>query len=323
MDAGHLKNEEFKIKKLEEENKLSTKYLLRGIKRPKQVEFTTAAEEVNYAKFVAEPFERGFGTTIGNSLRRALMSSVPGTAITAIRIEGVTHEFSIIEGVVEDVVRLILNLKQVRAHYEAENKDDPKVIQIEKNGPGVLRGADLSVDSSIQILNPEIVIANLNENAKLKIDIQFERGRGYVPAEILKNNIDEHGTIPVDALFSPIKRVNFNVSETRVGQRTDYEKLELEIWTDGSLSPEDALAQAAKIVKEHLTIFINFEEEVETDEDDAGEIEENLKQTLETNLEDLELSVRSLSLLKSLEIEFIAELIRRNEDELKNLVIIQ
>ncbi len=287
------------------------------MKRPKQVEFSTEASEKNYAKFVAEPFERGFGTTIGNSLRRALMSSIPGTAITALRIEGVNHEFSLIEGVVEDVVRVILNLKQVQAHYEAENKDDPKVIRIEKTGPGVLRGSDLSVDSSIQILNPEIVIANLNDKAKLKMEIQFERGRGYVPAEILKKNIDELGTIPVDALFSPVRRVNFHVSETRVGQRTDYEKLEIEIWTDGSISPEDALAQASKIIKEHLSIFINFEEEPEEDESDVGEIEETLKQTLGMNLEDMEFSVRSLSLLKSLEIEFVAELIRRNEDELK------
>ena len=296
---------------------MSTKFLLRGLKRPKKVEFTQDNAQENYAKFVAEPFERGFGTTIGNSLRRVLMSSIPGTAITAVRIEGVAHEFATIEGVVEDVVRLILNLKQLRAHYEAVNKDEPKVIHIEKKGAGVLRAADFAVDSSIQILNPELVIANMNEDANLVMDVQFEKGRGYVPVEVLKKNIDEIGTIPVDALFSPISRVSFNVSETRVGQRTDYERLELEIWTDGSIVPEDALAQAAKILKDHLTLFINFEEEIEEEEEEGSQLEEALQQNLEKHIEQLGLSVRSLSLLKSIEIEYVAELVRRSEEELK------
>ena len=297
---------------------VATKFLLRGMKRPKQVEFTQELSETNYAKFSAAPFERGFGTTVGNTIRRVLTSSIPGTAITALRIEGIAHEFSIIEGVVEDVVRLILNLKQVRAHYEAENKEEPKVIHIEKTGAGVLRAADLAVDSSIQVLNPDLVIANMNENARLIMDIQFERGRGYVPAEILKKNIEEIGTIPVDALFSPIQRANYHVTETRVGQRTDYEKLELEIWTDGSITPEDSLAQAAKILKEHLTVFINFEEELtEEEEEEEDELEESLRKNLATHVEELGLSVRSLSLLKSLEIEFLADLVRRTEEEMK------
>ena len=295
-----------------------TKFLLRGMKRPKRVEFSQELREGNYARFTAAPFERGFATTIGNSIRRILISSIPGTAITALRIEGVAHEFSIIEGVVEDVVRLILNLKQVRAHYEAETKEEPKVIHIEKKGAGVLRAGDLAVDSSIQVLNPDLVIANMNEKAELIMDIQFERGRGYVPAEILKKNIDEIGTIPVDALFSPIQRVNYHVAETRVGQRTDYEKLELEIWTDGSITPEDSLAQAAKILKEHLTVFINFEEELtEEDEEEEGELEESLRKNLAAHVEELGLSVRSLALLKSLEIEFLGDLIRRTEEEMK------
>ncbi len=296
---------------------MTSKYLLRGLKRPKQVDFRQEHAEENYGKFTAEPFERGFGTTIGNSLRRTLMSSIPGTAITAVRIEGVTHEFSTIDGLVEDVVRLILNLKQVRAHYEAENKDEPKLIHIEKKGAGVLKAHDLAVDSSIQILNPDLVIANMNEDANLVMDIQFERGRGYVPSEVFKKSIDEIGTIALDALFSPIVRVNYHVSETRVAQRTDYEKLELEVWTDGSIIPEDAVAQAAKILKEHLGIFINFEEEIEEDEDESNELEESLQRNLERTVEGMELSVRSLALLKSLEIEFVAELVRRTEDELK------
>lgn len=296
---------------------MATKNLLRGLKRPRQIEFVTDAATPGYGKFTAEPFERGYGVTVGNSLRRTLMSAIEGAAITAIKIEGVPHEFSVIEGVVEDVTRLILNLKQVRVSYESETRDEPKVIHVEKRGAGVLRAGDLAVDSSIQILNPDLHIATLNEDAQLVIDLQFERGRGYVPAEILKKNIDEIGTIPVDALFSPITRVNYEIAETRVGQRTDYEKLVMEIWTDGSVAPEDALAQAAKILKEHLTVFINFEEELEEEEDEGDEIEETLRQNLEKHVEELELSVRSLSVLKSLEIEQLADLVRRNEEELQ------
>ncbi|MCB1164693.1 MAG: DNA-directed RNA polymerase subunit alpha [Leptospiraceae bacterium] len=294
---------------------MSPKHLLRGFKRPRQIEFTTDAEQPGYGRFVAEPFERGFGTTIANSLRRTLMSSIEGTAITAVRIEGVPHEFSTIEGVVEDVTRIILNLKQVRATYEAENRDEPRVIHIEKRGAGVLRASDLAVDSSIQILNPDLHIATLNEDANLVMDIQFERGRGYLPSEILKKNIDEIGTIPVDALFSPVKRVNFQITETRVGQRTDYEKMILEVWTDGSIAPEDALAQAAKILKEHLTVFINFDEEPEEEDDEPDELEETLRQNLEKHIEELEVSVRTLSMLKSLEIEYVADVVRRTEEE--------
>ncbi len=296
---------------------MNPRYLLRGLKRPRQIDFAQDANSPGYGKFVAEPFERGFGVTIGNSLRRTLMSSIEGAAITAVKIEGVPHEFSTMEGVVEDITRLILNIKQVRISFESENRDEPKIIHIEKKGAGLFRAGDLAVDSSIQILNPDLHIATLNEDANLVMDIQFERGRGYVPAEVLKKNIDEIGTIPVDALFSPVRRVSYEVQETRVGQRTDYEKLIMEVWTDGSIAPEDALAQAAKILKEHLTVFINFEEEPEEEEDEVSEIEETLRQNLEKQDEDLELSVRSLSLLKSLEIETVADLVKRNEEELK------
>lgn len=296
---------------------MAPKNLLRGFKRPKQIEFSQDVSKPNFGKFVAEPFERGFGVTIGNSIRRTLMSSIEGTAITAVRIDGVAHEFATIDGVVEDVTRLLLNLKQVRASYEAENREEPKVIHVEKKGAGVLRAGDLAVDSSIQILNPELHLATLNEDANLILDIQFERGRGYIASEILKKNIDEIGTIPIDALFSPVRKVTVQVAETRVGQRTDYEKLILEVSTDGSISPEDAVAQAAKILKEHLTVFINFEEEIETEEEQVDEIEETLRLNLEKHVEELELSVRSLSVLKSLEIDYIADLVRRSEDELQ------
>ena len=296
---------------------MSTKNLLKGLKRPRQIEFTQDTSSPGHAKFTAEPFEKGFGTTIGNSLRRALMSSIEGAAITALKIEGVAHEFSTIDGVVEDVTRIIINLKSVRLSFESENRDEPKVIQVEKQGAGILRASDLAVDSSIQILNPDLPIATLNEDASLKIILQIEKGRGYVPAEILKKNIDDIGTIPIDALFSPVTRVNYNITETRVGQRTDYEKLEIEIWTDGSIAPEDALAQAAKILKEHLTVFINFEEELDDEDEETDEIEEALRQNLEKHVEELELSVRSLSLLKSMEIDSLAELVKRNEDEMQ------
>ena len=296
---------------------MAPRNLLKGLKRPKQIEFVTDVSEPGYGKFVAEPFERGYGVTIGNSLRRSLMSSIEGAAITAVKIEGVAHEFSTLEGVSEDVTRLILNLKQVRVSYEAENRDEPKVIHVEKSGAGIFRASDLAVDSSIQILNPDLHIATLNEDANLVMDLQFEKGRGYVPAEILKKNIDEIGTIAVDALFSPVKRVSYEVAETRVGQRTDYEKLIMEVWTDGSIAPDDALAQAAKILKEHLTVFINFEEDQEEEEDETNEIEETLRQNLEKHVEELELSVRSLSVLKSLEIETLADLVRRSEEEMQ------
>lgn len=296
---------------------MTPKNLLRGIKRPKHIEFNQDVSQPNYGRFVAEPFERGFGVTVGNSIRRTLMSSIEGTAITGIKVAGVAHEFSTIEGVVEDVTRLILNLKSVRATYDTENRDEPKVIHVEKRGAGIFRAGDLAVDSSIQILNPDLVVATLNEDANLVMDIQFEKGRGYVPAEVLKKNIDEIGTIPVDALFSPVRRVNFSITETRVGQRTDYEKLILEVWTDGSIAPDDAVAQAAKILKEHLTVFINFEEEPDQEEEETDQLEETLRANLEKHVEELELSVRSLSVLKSLEIEHIADLVRRSEEELQ------
>ena len=294
---------------------MSVKNLLKGFKRPKKVEYYTEASTPNYGKFIAEPFERGFATTIGNSLRRTLMSYIEGSAISAIRIEGIAHEFSYINGIAEDVPRIILNLKQVRVKYEPDDKDQSKVIHLELKGPGTFRAGDLAVDSSIEIMNPDLVIATLNEDANLVMDLEIQRGKGYVPAEEKKKEIEVLGTIPIDSVFSPVKKVLFEVSETRVVQRSDYEKLTLEIWTDGSISPEDALGQAAKILKEHLTIFINFEEEVE-EEDEVDEADVKLKQALSKHVEELELSVRSLNVLRSLEIDFIGDLVKRNEDEL-------
>jgi len=270
----------------------------------------------NYGKFVAEPFERGIGTTIGNSLRRTLMSSIEGAAISAIRIEGVTHEFAYVEGVAEDVTRIILNLKQVRIKYEPEDKEASKVIHIELKGAGYFRAGDLAIDSSIEIMNPDLHIATLNEDANVILDLEIQRGRGYVPAEDKKKDIEVLGTIPIDSIFSPIQKVLFEVSETRVAQRSDYEKLTLEVWTDGSVSPEDAVAQAAKILKDHLTVFINFEEEIEEEEEELDEADEKLKASLSKHVEELELSVRSTNVLRSLEIDFIGELVKRTEEEM-------
>ncbi|HRG44618.1 MAG: DNA-directed RNA polymerase subunit alpha [Leptospiraceae bacterium] len=295
---------------------MSHKNLLKGFKRPKKIEYYTEVNTPNYGKFIAEPFERGFATTLGNSLRRTLMSSIEGSAISAIRIEGVTHEFSYIEGISEDVSRIILNLKQVRIKYEPEDKDMNKIIHIELKGAGYFKAGDLAVDSSIEIMNPDLLIATLNEDANLVMDIEIQRGKGYYPAEEKKKDIEVLGTIPIDSLFSPIQKVLFEISETRVAQRSDYEKLTLEIWTDGSISPEDALAQAAKILKEHLTIFINFEEEVEEEVDELDEADQKLKVALSKHVEELELSVRSLNILRSLEIDFVGDLVKRNEDEM-------
>ncbi|WCL51106.1 DNA-directed RNA polymerase subunit alpha [Leptospira sp. GIMC2001] len=295
---------------------MSPKNLLKGFKRPKKIDFVTEVNNPNYGKFVAEPFERGFGTTLGNALRRTLMSSIEGAAISAIRIEGVNHEFSYIEGVVEDVTRIILNLKQVRIKYEPEDKDQNKVIHFEMKGAGYFKAGDLAVDSSIEVMNPDLHIATLNEDANLVMDLEIQRGKGFIPAEDKKKDIEVLGTIPLDSIFSPVKRVIFDIGEARIGQRSDYEKLTMEIWTDGSISPEDALAQAAKILKEHLTVFINFEEEVEEEVDELDEADEKLKASLSRHVEELELSVRSLNVLRSLEIDFVGDLVKRTEDEM-------
>ena len=297
-------------------DKMKVKSLLKGIKKPRKVEFVADIDDACYGKFVAEPFSKGFGVTVGNSIRRALMSSIEGTAITAIKIEGVLHEFGMIDGMLEDLTTLILNFKKVRASYDAVFTDEPKIISIERNEAGVFRAADLAVDSSLQILNPELYLATFNEDIDLKIDIQFDRGRGYVSSEQLARGKEQIGTIAIDSLFSPIQKANYEIVPTRVGQLTDYERLELEVWTDGSISPRDAVAEAAKILKEHLTIFINFEEE-EEEEEEVSEIEERLQENLRKHVEELGLSVRSLILLNSLDLEYLFQVVKYTREEMK------
>ncbi|PKL36147.1 MAG: DNA-directed RNA polymerase subunit alpha [Spirochaetae bacterium HGW-Spirochaetae-1] len=293
---------------------MAPRNLLKGFKRPNKIVFEHAELQPNYGRFVAEPFEKGYGLTIGNSLRRVLLSSIEGAAITAIKVEGVPHEFFAIEGVYEDVTRIILNLKKLCFKYESEM---PKVIHIIKDGPGDLTGADFDVDPDIQVMNKDLVIAKMNEAAKIDMEVQVERGRGYIPAEMNKSNTEAVGVIPIDSIFSPIKKVNVRVEDTRVGQRTDYDKLILEIWTDGSISPEDALAHAAKIIKDHMTIFINFEEEVEEEIEVIDENIEKMKSLLAKSIDEVELSVRAYNTLKSLDISTLEQLVRKTEDELR------
>lgn len=293
---------------------MAPKNLLKGFKRPSKILFEHDELRPEYGRFIAEPFEKGYGLTIGNSLRRVLLSSIEGAAITAIKIEGVHHEFSTIPGVYEDVTRIILNLKKLRIKYEGEI---PKVLHIVKDGAGELTGADFNIDPDIEIMNMDLKIASLNESAKIDMEVQIERGRGYISSEVNKDNTETIGVIPVDSIFSPIEKVNVKIEDTRVAQRTDYDKLILEIWTDGSISPDDALAHAAKIVKDHMSIFINFEEELEEEVEVVDENIEKMKILLAKSIDEIQLSVRAYNTLKSLDISILEELVKRTEDEIR------
>jgi DNA-directed RNA polymerase subunit alpha len=296
------------------EVKMAPKNILKGFKRPSKIIFEHDELQPDYGRFIAEPFEKGYGLTIGNSLRRVLLSSIEGVAITAIKIEGVPHEFHTIEGLYEDVTRVILNLKKLRFKYAGEM---PKVLHVKKEGPGELRGEDFNLDPEIEVMNQDLVIGTLNDSGSIDMEVQVERGRGYVPAEVNKSNTETVGVIPIDSIFSPVKKVNIRVEDTRVGQRTDFDKLIIEIWTDGSISPDDALALAAKIVKDHMTIFINFEEEVEEEVEVVDENLEKMRTLLARSIDEIELSVRSYNTLKSIDVSTLEQLVRKTEDELK------
>ncbi|MCL2025514.1 MAG: DNA-directed RNA polymerase subunit alpha [Leptospirales bacterium] len=293
---------------------MTPKNLLRGFKRPNKINLEHDELQSNYGRFIAEPFERGYGLTIGNSLRRVLLSSIEGTAITAIKIEGISHEFSSIEGIYEDVPRIILNLKRLCFRYDGEM---PKVLHIVKKGPGNLTGEDFNNDPDVEVMTKDLVVCQLNEAAEIDMEVQIERGRGYVPAEMNKSNTETIGVIPVDSIFSPIKKVNVKIEDTRVGQRTDYDKLILEIWTDGSISPDNALAYAAKIIKEHMTIFINFEEKIEEEIEEVDENLEKMRLLLGKSIDEIEFSVRSYNTLKTQDVSTFEQLVRKTEDELK------
>lgn len=270
----------------------------------------------SYGKFVCEPLERGFGITIGNSLRRIILSSLYGAAITSVKFDAVMHEFSVISGVLEDVSEVILNLKEVRFKLE---DSEPKLVRIETDGEGeVTAGEIISVDGRCEVLNPKQHIATLTENASLKMEMKVEAGKGYLLAEENKDEDAPAGTIPIDAVFSPIKRVNYTVGNARVGQRTDYDKLTLEIWTDGSIIPEDAMAYAAKILKEQMSIFINFDEKLEPKPHEKAEQKETpqFNENLYRSVEELELSVRSANCLKNADINKIYQLVSKTEAEM-------
>jgi DNA-directed RNA polymerase subunit alpha len=286
----------------------------RDLIKPKQLQVEKDSLSDTYGKFFAEPFERGFGTTLGNSLRRILLSSLQGAAITSVRIKGVLHEFSSIQGVTEDVTDIILNLKGVRLKLHSS---DQAVIHIKHKGVGIITAGNILVGHNVEIMNPDHHIATCGKDANLEVELSVKMGKGYVSADRNRDEKAPVGTIPIDSIYTPIKKVNFSVTNARVGQMTDYDKLNLEVWTDGSAKPEDAVAYAAKILKEQLTIFINFDEEAEplADEEsfeDADKINENLYRTVE----ELELSVRSANCLKNAGIKLIGELVTKTEAEM-------
>jgi DNA-directed RNA polymerase subunit alpha len=285
----------------------------RDLIKPKRLQIDTDTLTECYGKFRAEPFERGFGTTIGNSLRRILLSSLQGAAIVSVRIKGVLHEFSTIPGVTEDVADIILNLKGVllKLHgYESRN------IRIVKKGEGVVTAGDIITDSHVEILNPEHHILTCAKEADVEMDMVVSMGKGYVPAERNRDEKAPVGTVPIDAIFSPIKKVNFTVTNARVGQITDYDKLILDVYTDGSVRPDDAVAYAAKILKEQLQIFINFDEEVEAVEEVASEESRKINENLYRSVDELELSVRSANCLKNANIHLIGDLVQKTEAEM-------
>jgi DNA-directed RNA polymerase subunit alpha len=285
----------------------------RELIKPKRVEVDSEEGDRFYGKFSCEPLERGFGLTIGNALRRVLLSSLQGAAIVSVKIEGVLHELTTVPGVVEDVSDIILNLKEVRLKLNAEQ---PRTIRIDAHGEGVVKAGDLITDGTVEVLNPDQHIATLSKDGTLKAELVAKMGKGYVPAERNADDPQIIGVTLIDAVFSPIRKVNYVVTNARVGQRTDYDKLTIEVWTDGSVGPQDAIAFAAKILKDQLTIFINFEEE----EEPVLELEEKTEQKLNDNLfrrvDELELSVRSSNCLKNANIHLIGELVQKTESEM-------
>jgi len=286
----------------------------KALTKPERLQVDVDSLTPEYGKFVAEPLERGFGITLGNALRRVLLSSLQGAAITTVRIDNVLHEFSTIPGVLEDVTEIILNIKQIRLKMET---DKVKELQIKATGPCEVKAGDIISDGSVQILNPDLHIATLNKDGKLNILMTARMGKGYVPAEMNKYENMPIGTIPVDSIFTPIKKVNYTVGRARKGEFTDYDKLTLEIWTDGSVKPEDALAYAAKIIQDQLSIFINFE--IVEEEEEAAGVSAGMEQMVENlmkSVDELELSVRAQNCLRNANIKTIRDLVLKTEQEM-------
>lgn len=284
------------------------------IERPR-IEINSLSADERYGSFTVEPLERGFGTTLGNSLRRILLSSLPGVAVTNIKIDGVLHEFSTVPGVKEDVTEIVLNIKGINAKLFT---DSPKMVRMEINGEGEVTAGDIQNDAEIEILNPDLHIATLSSEGRLVMELTFDKGRGYVPAERNKQYMDEAilGSIPIDSIYTPVLKVNYTVQNTRVGQITDYDKLTIEVWTDGTISAKEAVSLAARIMTEHLNLFVNLSEEaieaeIMVEKDDTGK-----EKTLEMTIEELDLSVRSFNCLKRAGINTVEDLITRSEDDM-------
>ena len=283
------------------------------IEKPR-IETVDIKADGTYGKFILEPLERGYGTTLGNSLRRVLLSSLPGVAVKSIKIDGVQHEFSTIPGVKEDVTEIVLNLKALTAIIYG---DAPKTVYIEADGEGVVTAGDIKADSEVEILDPSMHIATLGQGARLYMEIVMDRGRGYVPAD--KNKADTSnsiGAIPVDSIYTPVSRVNYSVENTRVGQITDYDKLTLEVWTDGTISAKEAVSLAAKILNEHLNLFVDLSDQATNVEIMVEKGENPQEKVLEMTIEELDLSVRSFNCLKRAGINTVEDLINKSEDEM-------
>ena len=284
------------------------------IERPK-IDTASLSADGRYGKFVVEPLERGFGTTLGNSLRRVLLSSLPGVAVTSIKIDGVVHEFSTIEGVKEDVTEIVLNVKGITAKLYS---DTPKTVRIEASGEGEVTAGSIQQDAEIEVLNPDWHIATLADGAKLIMELVFDKGRGYVPSERNKQAAEQASlnALPVDSIYTPVLKVNYTVENTRVGQITDYDKLTLEVWTDGTISAKEAVSLAARIMTEHLNLFVTLSQEamdaeIMVEKDDKGK-----EKALEMTIEELDLSVRSFNCLKRAGIKTVEDLINKSEDEM-------
>ena len=289
-------------------------FTAQGIVKPKRLEFDKKNKSEYYGKLSAGPFERGYGVTIGNSLRRMLLSSIEGAAIVAVKFEGIFHEFSSIPGVVEDVTEIILNLKQVNLQLNGE--ESYKRIYIKASKPGTICAKDITADPDVVVLNPDLPIFTIDQNGEVEMEMIVRKGRGYVPAD--KHNIENESVqmIPMDSSFSPIEKITFHVENTRVGQSTDYDSLVMELWTNGGITPEDAVAHAAKIVKDHMQIFINFDEEPEPVQPQMDEKKQKMLANMAKCVEELELSVRSYNCLKNANIQTIAELVQKTDGEM-------
>ncbi len=302
---------------------MARKNLLKGFKKPKGITFEHLETNPDYGKFTAYPFEHGFGTTIGNTLRRVLLSSIQGFAVSSVRItsydaDGVPHvissEFETIPNVSEDTLEILNSLKQIRVRLPGDTEQD--TLLYEFKGPGTVKSDDFEKEGQLEVFTKDVPVFTMMDGAHLEIEVQVDLGRGYVPAEVNEHYIEVVGTIPMDAIFSPVRKVKFAIEPCRVGQRNDYDKLILEIWTDGTIAPEDALAEAAKIAKDHFSIFVNFNDNDVFSGDDVDEGDERISALLRTPVEELELSVRSSNCLKNANIRTIGELTKKTEDDI-------